>query len=93
MCLRKRVACIAFLSGRTTAARKLERCKRMASCRAHQWGIEWVKVAQVRERPVGTFVWAMVDFITARTVDVGRAPLSPAAPVPGEEPQDYVVSP
>jgi hypothetical protein len=58
-----------------------------------KWGIEWVKVAQVRERPVGTFVWAMVDFITARTVDVGRAPLSPAAPVPGEEPQDYVVSP
>ena len=40
-----------------------------------KWGIEWVKVAQARERPVGKLIWAIVDIVTARTVDLSRAPL------------------
>jgi hypothetical protein len=51
-----------------------------------KWGIEWVKVAQARERPVGKLIWRIVDFVTARTVDLTRAPLpssATATPVTG----------
>ena len=40
-----------------------------------KWGIEWVKVAQAQERPVGKLIWSIVDVVTARTVDLKRAPL------------------
>jgi hypothetical protein len=31
------------------------------------------------ERPVGKLIWSIVDFVTARTVDLTRAPLAYAA--------------
>jgi hypothetical protein len=44
-----------------------------------KWGIEWVKVAQAQERPVGRLIWSGVDIVTARTVDLTRSPLATVA--------------
>ena len=50
-----------------------------------KWGIEWVKVAQAREKQVGMLIWSGVDAVTARSVDLTRAPLSDAGEITGQK--------